>query len=53
MHGTACDTLLFDFDGVLYLVDVNDWPSFRGCRTLAAERIAQRLLTQARKRGVL
>jgi glutathione synthase/RimK-type ligase-like ATP-grasp enzyme len=40
-------------DGMLYLVDVNDWPSFRSCRALAAERIADHLLTQARQRGLL
>jgi hypothetical protein len=39
--------------GVLYLVDVNDWPSFRGCRELAAQHIARHVLTQAHQRKLL
>ena len=40
-------------DGALCLIDVNDWPSFRGCRPVAAAHIAQHILTQARQRGLL
>ncbi|MBM3223190.1 MAG: hypothetical protein FJZ47_05210 [Candidatus Tectomicrobia bacterium] len=40
-------------DGELCLIDVNDWPSFRDCRPLAAIHIAQRILDQAQQRGVL
>jgi glutathione synthase/RimK-type ligase-like ATP-grasp enzyme len=50
VYGGDC---ILTSDDTLYLVDVNDWPSFRGCRELAAERIARRLLTRARERGVL
>jgi hypothetical protein len=39
--------------GALYLVDVNDWPSFRGCRELAAPHIARHILTQAYQRRLL
>jgi len=39
--------------GTLYLIDINDWPSFRGCRPVAATYIAQHILTQAQQRGVL
>jgi glutathione synthase/RimK-type ligase-like ATP-grasp enzyme len=39
--------------GALYLVDVNDWPSFRGCRELAAQHIARYILTQAHRRRLL
>ena len=40
-------------DGALYLIDINDWPSFRGCRPVAATHIAHHILTQARQRGLL
>ena len=40
-------------DGALCLIDINDWPSFRGCRPVAARHIAQHILTQARQRGLL
>ena len=40
-------------DGTLCLIDVNDWPSFRGCRPVAARHIAQHILTQAQQRGLL
>jgi len=40
-------------DGALYLVDVNDWPSFRGCRELAAQHIARHVLAQAHQRKLL
>jgi len=40
-------------DGKLVLVDVNDWPSFRGCRPQAAGYIARYLLAQAGRRGLL
>jgi glutathione synthase/RimK-type ligase-like ATP-grasp enzyme len=40
-------------EGALYIIDVNDWPSFRGCRPLAAEHIARYLLARARQRRLL
>jgi glutathione synthase/RimK-type ligase-like ATP-grasp enzyme len=40
-------------DGSLCLIDLNDWPSFRGCRAVAATHIAQHILIQARQRGLL
>jgi len=40
-------------DGALCLIDINDWPSFRGCRAVAATHIAQHILTQAQQRGLL
>jgi glutathione synthase/RimK-type ligase-like ATP-grasp enzyme len=40
-------------DGSLCLIDINDWPSFRGCRPVAATHIAQHILTQAQQRGML
>jgi len=40
-------------DGTLCLIDINDWPSFRGCRPVAARHIAQHILTQAQQRGLL
>ena len=40
-------------DGVLCLIDINDWPSFRGCRPVAATHIAHHILTQAQQRGLL
>lgn len=40
-------------DGELVLVDINDWPSFRGCRPQAARYIARHLLTRARQHGLL
>jgi len=39
--------------GALCIIDINDWPSFRGCRPVAARHIARRILTQARQRGLL
>jgi len=50
IYGGDC---LLTSDGTLYLIDINDWPSFRGCRPVAASHIAQHILTQARQRGVL
>jgi hypothetical protein len=50
IYGGDC---LMTSDGTLYLVDINDWPSFRGCRPVAASHIAQHILTQAQQRGVL
>jgi hypothetical protein len=50
IYGGDC---LMTSDGALYLIDVNDWPSFRGCRPVAATHIAQHILTQARQRGLL
>lgn len=40
-------------DGSLSLIDLNDWPSFRGCRPQAATYIARHIITQARQRGLL
>jgi hypothetical protein len=62
LAGQASDILGLDIyggdclrtsDGTLYLIDINDWPSFRGCRPVAATHIAQHILTQARQRGLL
>jgi glutathione synthase/RimK-type ligase-like ATP-grasp enzyme len=50
IYGGDC---LVTADGTLYLLDINDWPSFRGCRPVAASHIAQHILTQAQQRGVL
>jgi len=50
IYGGDC---LVTTDGTLYLIDINDWPSFRGCRRVAASRIAQHILTQAQQRGLL
>ena len=50
IYGGDC---LLTSDGTLYLIDINDWPSFRGCRPVAATHIAQHILTQARQHGVL
>jgi hypothetical protein len=50
IYGGDC---LMASDGTLYLVDINDWPSFRGCRPVAASHIAQHILTQAQQRGLL
>jgi len=50
IYGGDC---LMTSDGTLYLIDINDWPSFRGCRPVAASHIAQHILTQAQQRGVL
>jgi hypothetical protein len=50
IYGGDC---LVAADGTLYLIDINDWPSFRGCRPVAATHIAQHILTQAQQRGVL
>ena len=50
IYGGDC---LLTSDGTLYLIDINDWPSFRGCRPVAATHIAQHILTQAQQRGLL
>jgi hypothetical protein len=50
IYGGDC---LMTPDGTLYLIDINDWPSFRGCRPVAATHIAQHILTQAQQRGLL
>jgi len=50
IYGGDC---LVTADGTLYLIDINDWPSFRGCRPIAATHIAQHILTQAQQRGLL
>jgi hypothetical protein len=50
IYGGDC---LVTSDGTLYLIDINDWPSFRGCRPAAATHIAQHILTQAQQRGLL
>jgi hypothetical protein len=50
IYGGDC---LVTADGTLYLIDINDWPSFRGCRPVAASHIARHILTLAQQRGVL
>jgi hypothetical protein len=50
IYGGDC---LLTSDGTLSLIDINDWPSFRGCRPVAASHIAQHILTRARQRGLL
>jgi hypothetical protein len=50
IYGGDC---LMTADGTLYLIDINDWPSFRGCRPVAAAHIAQHILTQALQRDLL
>ena len=50
IYGGDC---LLTSDGTLYLIDINDWPSFRGGRPAAAAHIAQHILTQAQQRGLL
>lgn len=50
VYGGDC---LLTPDGTLCLIDINDWPSFRGCRPVAARHIAQHILTQAQQRGRL
>jgi hypothetical protein len=50
VYGGDC---LLTTDGDLCLIDINDWPSFRGCRPAAATQIAQHILTQAQHRGLL
>jgi hypothetical protein len=40
--------------GVLFVrIDINDWPSFRGCRPVVATHIAQHILTRAQQRSLL
>jgi hypothetical protein len=40
-------------DEVLFVyLDINDWPSFRGYRPVAATHIAQHILTLAQQRGL-
>jgi hypothetical protein len=50
IYGGDC---LLTADGTLYLIDINDWPSFRGCRPIAATHIARHILARAQQRGVL
>jgi glutathione synthase/RimK-type ligase-like ATP-grasp enzyme len=50
VYGGDC---LLTANGDLCLIDINDWPSFRGCRPAAATQIAQHILTQAQQRGLL
>jgi glutathione synthase/RimK-type ligase-like ATP-grasp enzyme len=50
VYGGDC---LLTADGDLCLIDINDWPSFRGCRPAAATHIAQHILVQAQQRGLL
>ena len=50
VYGGDC---LVTSNGALCLIDINDWPSFRGCRPVAAAHIARHILTQARQRGLL
>jgi len=50
IYGGDC---LVTADGTLYLIDINDWPSFRGCRPVAASHIAQHILTRAQQRDLL
>jgi len=50
VYGGDC---LLTPEGALCLIDINDWPSFRGCRPVAAAHIAHRILTQAQQRGLL
>jgi glutathione synthase/RimK-type ligase-like ATP-grasp enzyme len=50
VYGGDC---LITTDGDLCLIDINDWPSFRGCRPTAATHIAQHILTRAQQRGLL
>lgn len=49
IYGGDC---LLTADGQLCLIDLNDWPSFRGCRPIAATHIAHLLLARARQRGL-
>jgi hypothetical protein len=49
IYGGDC---LMTADGTLYLIDINDWPSFRGCRPVAATHIAQHILTRAQQHGL-
>ncbi|MBI2369294.1 MAG: hypothetical protein HYV08_03495 [Deltaproteobacteria bacterium] len=39
--------------GALWLVDVNDWPSFRTCQEAGAQAIATHVLARARQEGRL
>ena len=41
IYGGDC---LLTSDGMLYLIDINDGPSFRGCRSVAVAHIAQHIL---------
>jgi hypothetical protein len=50
IYGGDC---LMTSDEMLYLIDINDWPSFRGCRPVAASHIAQYILTRAQQRALL
>jgi glutathione synthase/RimK-type ligase-like ATP-grasp enzyme len=40
VYGGDC---VIDTGGALWLIDVNDWPSFAPCRAAGAEAIARRL----------
>lgn len=37
----------------LYLIDINDWPSFATCQSRAAEAIAEYIITKGKAEGVL
>jgi hypothetical protein len=50
VYGGDC---LLTAEGDLCLIDINDWPSFRGCRPAAATHIAQHILARAQQRGLL
>jgi glutathione synthase/RimK-type ligase-like ATP-grasp enzyme len=50
IYGGDC---LLTADGAPVLIDINDWPSFRGCRAAAATHIAHYILTQAQQHGLL
>ena len=50
VYGGDC---LLTADGDFCLIDINDWPSFRGCRPAAATQIARHILSQAQQRGLL
>src|SRR4029450_10845773 len=43
IYGGDC---LLTSDGTLYLIDMNDWPSFRGCRPIAATHIWRPMRTR-------
>jgi hypothetical protein len=50
----ALDGHAMQSDDVLFVrIDINHWPSFRGCRPVAASHIAQHILTWAQQRGLL
>jgi hypothetical protein len=50
----TCMPYAIQLDDVLFVrIDINDWPSFRGCRPVAATHMAQHILTRAQQRGLL